>query len=120
MKDLLYYAFIGDAVHTLFVRENISKNKDLKMDSLNRYASKFCRASHQAKVLDSIYSELTEDEKELVRKTRNIKNKHKAKNVDVITYKKATCFETLVGFYHVENNNERLSFLLNKSLEGDN
>ena len=27
---------------------------------------------------------LTEEEKEIVRKVRNIKNKHKAKNVDII------------------------------------
>ena len=119
MKDLLYYAFIGDAVHTLFVREEIAKEQNLKMDTLNSLASKFCRASHQAKVLDLIFNDLNENEKELVRKTRNIKNKHKAKSVDTMTYKKATCFEALVGFCYVENKKERLEFLLNKSIEGE-
>ena len=120
MKDLLCYAFIGDAVHTLFVRENIVKSSNLKMDTINSLASKFCRASHQAQVLDKIFDKLTDEEKELVRKTRNVKNKHKAKNVDILTYKKATCFEALVGFHYLENNNERLKFLLESSIEGEN
>ena len=120
MKDLLYYAFVGDAVHTLYVRENINKDNNLKMDNANSLASKFCRASHQAKVLDRIFEKLSDEEKELVRKTRNIKNKHKAKNTDIMTYKKATCYEMLVGYYYLEKNEEKLEFLLKSSLEGEN
>ena len=120
MKDMLSYAFIGDAVHTLFVREKVLANKELKMDTANCLASKFCKASHQAQVLDLICEELTDEEKEIVRRTRNVKNKHKAKNTDILTYKKATCFEALVGFHYIEKNTQRLNFLLEKSIEGEN
>lgn len=120
MKDMLSLAFIGDAVHTLYVREFVTDNFSLKMDDANRLASKFCSAIWQAKVLDTISPLLTEEEQEIVRKTRNIKNKHKAKSVDIMTYKKATCFEALVGFYHLNGNKERLGFLLKSSLEGEN
>ena len=120
MKDLLALAFLGDAIHTLFVREKIVISSSLKMDDINKLASKFCRATTQAKVLDIITDFLTEEEKEIVRKTRNIKNKHKAKNTDIITYKKATCFEALIGFHYLENNKERLSFLLEESMKGEN
>ena len=120
MKDMLSYAFIGDAVHTLFVRENVISKNEVKMDNANKLASRFCKATHQAEVLDKIYDELTDEEKEIVRKTRNIKNKHKAKNTDIMTYKKATCFEALVGFHYLEKNRERLEFLLKKSIEGEN
>ena len=120
MKDMLSYAFIGDAVHTLFVREKVLANKELKMDTANRLASRFCKASHQAQVLDLICEGLNDEEKEIVRRTRNVKNKHKAKNTDILTYKKATCFEALVGFHYIEKNTQRLNFLLEKSIEGEN
>ncbi len=119
MKDLLSLAFIGDSVHTLYIREYIVKNNNLKMDDINRIANKYCNANAQAKVLEKISPLLTEEENEIVRMTRNIKNKHKAKNADIMTYKKATCYEALIGYYYLENNKERLEFLLKSSLEGE-
>ena len=119
MKDLLSLAFLGDSVHTLFIREHLVKNFSLKMDDINRLANKYCKASAQAKVLENITPLLSEEEKEIVRKTRNIKNKHKAKNTDIMTYKAATCYEALIGYYYLENNKERLEFLLNSSIEGE-
>lgn len=118
--ELLNLAFIGDAVHTLFVREFVSKKYNYKMNGLNKEANKFCKASAQAKTLERISSLLTDEEKEIVRKTRNIKNKHKAKNTDIMTYKFATCYEALVGYHYTNKNEERLAFLLNCSLEGEN
>ena len=117
--DLLALAFIGDAVHTLYVREFVTKNFRFKMDEINKIASNFCCASAQAKTLEHITPLLNEEEKEIVRKVRNIKNKHKAKNVDIMTYKKATCFEALVGYHHTNGNTERLELLLKSSLEGE-
>lgn len=119
MKDMLSLAFIGDAIHTLFVREFVIKNNNLKMDDANRIASHFCSASSQAKVLDKISPLLDEVEKEIVRKTRNVKNKHKAKNVDIMTYKKATCYEAIVGYYYLNGNKEKLDYFLQCSLEGE-
>lgn len=117
--ELLNLAFIGDAVHTLFVREYVTNHYDYKMNDINKMANKFCKASSQAKTLERIMPNLTENEKEIVRKTRNIKNKHKAKNTDIMTYKWATCFEALVGYYYLNKDNDRLQFLLNSSLEGE-
>lgn len=117
--DLLSLAFIGDAVHTLYVREFVTKNNNVKMDDANKIASKFCRASHQAKVLETITPTLSDEEKEIVRRTRNIKNKHKAKNTDTMTYKFATCYEALVGYHYTQNNKERLEFILKSSLQGE-
>ena len=120
IMDMLSLAFIGDAVHTLYVREYVIKNFNLKMDEANKVASKFCCASAQSKTLETISTLLSPEEQVIVRKARNIKNKHKAKNVDIMTYKKATCFEALVGHHYLNNNNERLEFLLKSSLEGEN
>lgn len=117
--EMLEYAFIGDAVHTLFVREQIVKSCNLKMDAINSLANSYCNAFAQAKTLKNIQDVLTDEEKEIVRKTRNVKNKHKAKNVDMLTYKEATCFEALIGFHYTNKNTERLNFLLNSSMQGE-
>ena len=117
--DMLSLAFVGDAVHTLFIRERIVKDNNLKMDETNKLVSKYCRASAQAKTLEVILPALTDEEKEIVRMTRNIKNKHKAKNTDTMTYKYATCYEALVGYCYMENKIGRLNFLLYASLEGE-
>lgn len=117
--EMLALAFIGDAVHTLFIRRHIIENFNVKMDKANAMASNFCNAVAQAQTLRRISPLLTDEEKEIVRKTRNIKNKHKAKNVDIMTYKEATCYEALVGFHYTNNNKERLAFMLESSLQGE-
>ena len=60
---------------------------------------------------------LNEDEKEIVRKARNAKAKHKAKNFDEEEYKKATAFEALVGYLYLTNQTERLNEILNFSIK---
>ena len=79
--------------------------------------SKFCSARYQAKVVDVILPLLNEDEQDVLRRGRNLDSKTRAKNASVEEYRKATAFEALVGYLYLENNNERLDLILNKSLE---
>ena len=69
--EMLSLAFIGDAVHTLFIREHIVTNSNLKMDTANKIAASYCNAYAQAKALESLSPLLTEEEKEIVRRTRS-------------------------------------------------
>lgn len=109
-------AFLGDAVHTLYVRKNIVDG-DKKINAYHNIASKYCCATRQSKVLDKIYDELTEEEKDLVRRTRNAKIHHSAKNSTEEDYKKATCFEALIGFLYVSDDKTRLEKFLKCSME---
>ncbi len=112
----LALAFLGDAVHTAFVRIWVLEQEKTKMENYHEAAKKFCNASAQAEVLEKIFDELSNDEKEIVRKTRNCKPKHTAKNCDEKTYKMATCFEALIGYLYLTNA-ERLQEILKKSVE---
>ena len=118
MLSPLALAFIGDAVHTKFVREYVLLNSEnSKINNYHNLAKKFCTASRQKEVLEKITPLLTEEEKDIVRRARNAKSKHKAKNYDEEEYKKATAFEALIGYLYLSKQNERLNEILNFSVK---
>ena len=116
----LALAFLGDAIHTAFVRCEVLKGEKEKLNTYHTRAKNFCNASAQAHALEALENTpdfLTETEKDIVRKTRNTHNKHGAKNFDEETYKKATSFEALLGFLYLSNQQKRLEEILKKSME---
>ena len=106
--NLLVYAYIGDSYYELLVRQyligkNIKKVKELKEESL-----KFVSAKSQAFILDNIKEFLTESEKDLIRRGRNVKTNSKPKNCDILTYKYATALEVLFGKLYLDKDFDRL------------
>ncbi len=115
--NLLSLAFLGDSIHTNFVREYVLKEYAGKMDDFHHKASALCKASHQAKVLETISPLLSEEESEIVRRARNARPKHTAKNATSRDYAYATAFEALIGFLYLNENNSRLEEILNLSVQ---
>ena len=111
----LVLAFVGDAVHTLYIREKFATD-NLTAGKLHKLCSSYCKASAQSQALEKILPELTEDEKEVVRKARNAKTHDAPKNAELVDYKRATSFEALMGYLYLENKKERLLNLLNKTI----
>ena len=105
-------AFIGDAVHTLYVRDKIIKGENLLLKNYHLKASKFCNARSQAKSFENILNILTEEEKDVARRARNAKLNHTAKNSDIETYKKATAYEAVIGFLYLTGNYDRIAKIL--------
>ena len=118
LKELsvLALSYVGDGVHTLFVRDFILKSENLLIGDYHSKAIKFCNAGAQAKVFDQIFETLTEDEKEIALRARNAKG-HKAKNASIENYKKATAFEAVVGYLYLLKEEERLNEILNLSIK---
>lgn len=119
LKDYnsLVFAFIGDSVHTLFVRTHFILELNAKAGKLHTLTSKCVNAGMQAKMLDFLMEELTEEELEIVKRTRNVKNKTTAKNFNLEDYKKATSFEALIGYLYLLGETKRMNELLNKTLK---
>ena len=113
----LALAFIGDAIHTAFVRDQVLRTKINKLQNYHNEAKKYCNAKKQMETLEKISSTLSEEESNIVRKARNAHSKHGAKNFDEETYKKATAFEALVGFLYLKRQTERLNEILKISME---
>lgn len=115
----LTLAFVGDGVHTLFVRNHVIKSRVGKIGDYHTMCAKYCKAKTQAEVLDKIADSLSEKEADIVRRARNVKTHNIAKNSDSQTYKKATSFEALVGYLYVTEDYERLLQILKISIQGE-
>lgn len=106
-------AFVGDAVYTLFVREKIVFEKDLKGNDLNKRTSQTVKATAQAEFADKIMAILTDEEADVFRRARNAKKNTRAKNASVAQYNKSTGLEAVIGYLYVIGEIERLNYLLN-------
>lgn len=113
----LVWAYVGDSVYELFIRTNLVNNSNEKVHKLHMNAIKYVKAAGQAKILKSLEKELTEEERNIVRRSRNTQNHHIAKNATPAEYAYATAFEGLIGYLYLTKQKDRLKYILNKSLE---
>ena len=60
---------------------------------------------------------LTEEEKDIVRRGRNTENHHVAKNSNVADYSQSTAFEALIGYLYLTKQDERLEEILNMCIK---
>ena len=109
----LVWAYIGDSVYEQYIRNYLVTNTKYKPHKLHIEATKFVKAASQAKILQQLEEHLTEEEKDIVRRTRNTKNHHLPKNSNVQEYKQATAFEALIGYLYLTKNEKRLEEILN-------
>ena len=118
MTSPLVLAYLGDAVYELYIREYLIKNNVVKVDNLTKEAIKFVSAKSQVKILSKLLDNniLTEEELDLIKRGRNQKSHKAPKNTDILTYKNATGFETLIGYLYL-NNKTRLDYIINYILE---
>lgn len=112
----LTWAYMGDSVYENFVREYLVTNTKYKPHKLHIEATKLVKAQAQAHILKELEHTLTDDEKEIVRRTRNTENHHLPKNATVQEYMYATAFEGLIGYLYLTKQEGRLKEILDKSL----
>ena len=67
--------------------------------------------------VDATKLEVTEKEKEIVRRGRNAENHHLPKNANVQDYMYATAFEALIGYLYLTKQEERLKEILEKCVK---
>lgn len=112
-------AFIGDAVHTLYVREHVTAERDVVVGTLHTAASKLVNAKCQARVLDELIASgaLNDDELDIARRAKNAHLHSRAKAASVDDYHKATALEAVIGYVHVTEDSAREKELLRLCVE---
>jgi len=115
----LTWAYIGDAVYELYIRNYLIETTNLKPNKLHKEAIKYVKAGAQAKILEELQSILTEEEQEIVRRGRNTQNHHLPKNANLKDYTYATAFEALIGYLYLSKQEERLQELLQKIIQNN-
>lgn len=111
--DALNLAFLGDAIHTFYVRHNLlCNNTGSTINKLHKKTSDEIKASAQAKRINYFLDTLSNEELTIYKRGRNSKVHTVAKNASVVEYKKATGFETLIGYLYLTGQLERMYELL--------
>ena len=113
-RSSLVFAFVGDAVFSLFVRTYLADISTAKAGVLHTETSKFVRASYQKKLLENLLETLNNDEILIINSARNAKTNNVAKNSNLEEYKKSTSFEALLGYLYLTHQNARLVELLDE------
>ena len=107
--NLRNYAYLGDAVWELFIRKKtiyLTNNAQ----KLHKLTTDKVKGSFQAFLLDEIETFLTDEEKDILRRGRNLpipvgRRSNKGE------YRQATAFETLIGWWY-QNDKERFNYII--------
>lgn len=110
-------AYIGDVVYELYIREHVISNSREQVNKLHKKTIKYVSAKAQARIVAAMDEELSDEEKDIIRRGRNAEANTVPKNTDVVTYKIATGFESLIGFLYLEKRIERLEYIIDRSIK---
>ncbi len=108
-------AFEGDAVYSLYIRRYLIFQGQTKPNQLHRLATRYVSAKAQAMLIEAMLDGqlLTQEEDAIYKRGRNAHSHTKAKNTDILTYKKSTGFEAVLGYLHMTQQIDRLEELIN-------
>lgn len=108
-------AFEGDAVYSLYIRRHLIFQGQTKPNQLHRLATRYVSAKAQAMLIEAMLDGqlLTQEEDAIYKRGRNAHSHTKAKNTDILTYKKSTGFEAVLGYLHMTQQIDRLEELIN-------
>ena len=105
-------AFLGDAVYSLWVREQLVRSGTGNAASFQRAAGKIVSAQGQSVFLEEVLPLLTEEEEEIYRRGRNAKKATKSKHATAAEYNRSTGFEAVLGYLQLLGREERIEELL--------
>lgn len=117
MLSPLVWAYVGDSVYEMFIRTKLVNSSNAKPHKLHIESIKYVKAKAQADILKKIQEDLTEEEKNIVRRGRNTENHHVAKNANVADYAQSTAFEALIGYLYLSKKDERLKEILDSCID---
>ena len=107
--NLRNYAYIGDAVWELFIRQKTTKLTD-NAKNLHKITTDKVKASFQAELFHNLEEYLKDEEKEITRRARNLSIPVGRRQIQA-EYRQATAFETLIGWLYYYDK-QRLEYIL--------
>jgi len=105
-------SFLGDAVHSLYVRRMLVEQGHCKSGDLNVEAQRYVTAEAQANMLRRVKPLFLEDELDVFRRASNSTHLNRPKHASVMDYRYATGFEAVLGMLSYLGRRERMAELL--------
>ena len=112
--NIITLAYLGDAIYEVYIRKYLIDKGIVKVEELQREAVKYVSAKGQAKIVTYLIDNnvLNDIEIDIYKRGRNYKRGSHPKNTDVITYKKSSGFEAIIGYLYLSNNVDRIKEIL--------
>lgn len=108
MKNSLALAFLGDTVWDMLVRQRLLISNE-HVGALHKRASGMVNAGAQALAAAAVEPQLSEDERDVMRRGENAHAKHAApKNQSAFDYSRATGLEALFGYLYLVGRDDRI------------
>ena len=105
---VLTLAYMGDAVLEMLAREYVLKNSgQVKPGQLVKASKEFITCESQSDAVERILPLLTDDEEAVFKRGRNAKTHFTPKHGELIQYRRATGFESLMGYLYLKGQHER-------------
>lgn len=104
----LTLAYIGDAVYELVIRSIIVEKGNAPVNKLHKRSSQLVKAKSQAEAAVKLMDVFTEEELVVYKRGRNTRSHTMAKNADMMDYRMATGFETVMGYLHLKQDYARI------------
>lgn len=113
----LTLAYIGDGVFDLVVRSVVVGRGNTSANRLHQRTSGIVKAQTQARMIEALKGELTEEEADVYRRGRNAKSATMAKHATMTDYRRATGFEALMGYLYLTDRMERIVELTKRAVD---
>ena len=117
MYSPLTLAFMGDCVFEIVIRSIVVERGNRQAGSLHKIKSSVVNAKVQARMIEALMEELTEEERAVYKRGRNANPHTVAKNASVNDYRKATGLEALFGYLYLSGQEDRILELTKRGLE---
>lgn len=106
-------AYVGDSLYDVYVRSRIiAEHEGYSAHKMHVESIRFVSAHGQSEAVKYIEPCLAEDELAAYKRGRNTKSCTVPKNADVGEYRRATGFESLLGWLWINHRTERLEELM--------
>ena len=113
----LALAYIGDCVFDLVIKSLVISQGNKQVQKLHKETSQIVQAASQSKMMRVIQEHLTEEEHAVYKRGRNSKTVTPAKNQSVTDYRRATGFESLIGYLYLQKEWKRMLELIKMGLK---
>lgn len=114
--DALTLAYMGDVCWSYFIRQVLIDTGIHHVQILNSLAAEMVSARWQSRILFELREVLTDRELKVCKRARNT-HSVVPKSATVEEYRESTAFEGLLGYLKLSGQDERLQFLMDKSLK---
>ncbi len=114
---MLSLAHVGDAVYELLVRSRLCMENRTAVTQLHRMTVSKVNAAAQAQAAEKILPVLTDEERSVYKRGRNVKVNSVPHHAEIAQYHAATGLEALFGWLYLLGRRERLEELFARITE---